>query len=360
MANRREQGGAYAIKGFLYQFDCTIAEIVNNPGDRIRFETREDIETEEYYIQVKNRGSTKYAPSRIRRAVAQLLDIYREDRTKEFRLYCHFQDRTPASWRPTTQELQQILGMKEKKPEDETVSGFRACLTIEFREDFEAEFARLIETLKKTFQIGTTETAAMYHAVIRSYLLDLSVKSGVERHASLGDIRAVVEDLRTKVTMEGYQQLLGSDRYEKAIRKMYFTHRRANIDNFERLLVVHCGTSASSVELMRLIFAISKKYFVRGKSPQPYVLLESVDPNTLIEVKRSLVDRGFAFCDGTTFNGDRVRMDRLFKDSLSPGMEEALGGRRFREANGKLGRIGREGLESRRSRFRQMGKRLAS
>lgn len=62
MAVIREEGGSNAIKGFLFQFDKTILEVLENPNSVIRVEQSEDIEQEKYYIQVKNRESWKILP----------------------------------------------------------------------------------------------------------------------------------------------------------------------------------------------------------------------------------------------------------------------------------------------------------
>ncbi len=42
-ASLEDDGGYYAIKGFLYQFDKTLIEILNNPKTCVAFENQQDI-----------------------------------------------------------------------------------------------------------------------------------------------------------------------------------------------------------------------------------------------------------------------------------------------------------------------------
>lgn len=67
-----QEGGYYAIKGFLYQFDKTIIEVLRKPTTKVAFETVQDINYEDYVLQIKHKETQTYSPSRIQRAVGQL------------------------------------------------------------------------------------------------------------------------------------------------------------------------------------------------------------------------------------------------------------------------------------------------
>lgn len=47
---RIDEGGYYAIKGFLYQFDKTLIEVITNPQTSVAFENRQDIDYEDYAL----------------------------------------------------------------------------------------------------------------------------------------------------------------------------------------------------------------------------------------------------------------------------------------------------------------------
>ncbi|MCX5718756.1 MAG: hypothetical protein NT055_02110 [Nitrospirae bacterium] len=319
------EGGSNAIKGFLFQFDRTILEILRHPEHTVTFEQEEDIQREKYYIQVKERGKSKYYPSAIRNAVEQLFDLFLENETRKFCLYCHFQDREKLKWAPRTNDLNEIFGKSNKRYGHEKLALFCESFIVEFSHDYETEFQEVLQKLKSAFGLSSTEVAVMYHAVVRSYLLDLSVKQAGERKASFSDIDGVMKKVRRRVSMDGYQELLGKERYEKALHRMYFKHKRPNIDNFERLFVVECEERCNPIELMQLIMQIANMYYIKGKSPQPFILFRNADPQQIRDIKRGLLDKNFMFNDGTWFDGDRVRGEKLFAKSI----EDAYGKVKF-------------------------------
>jgi len=315
LAVTREEGGSNAIKGFLFQFDRTILEILDNPQDVIRVEHSEDIVREKYYIQVKNRESTKFYPSSIRRATIQLLDLFLEDEERRFCLYCHFKDKKPGAWRPSFDDIKAILGKSHSEYMKEKIEAFSSHLVVQFSDDYNSEFNTVIKKLKDSLSLTTRQLAIMYHAVVRSYLLDLAVKDLRERTTSFRKLKTLVANIQSRVSMGGYQHILGAEKYEKLIRKQYFTHRRANVDNFERLFIIEYDDTMKSTDIMQTIMLISHKYFIKGKSPQPYIFFRKLEGDVMKEIKRGLIDKGFFFNDGTWFDRDKIRADKLFAKS---------------------------------------------
>jgi len=59
---RIDEGGYYAIKGFLYQFDKTLIEVITNPQTSVAFENRQDIDYEDYVLQFKHKETQDYTP----------------------------------------------------------------------------------------------------------------------------------------------------------------------------------------------------------------------------------------------------------------------------------------------------------
>lgn len=315
MGTRREEGGSSAIKGFLFQFDKTILEILDSPKKSIRFEQKEDIERGKYYIQVKNRESAKYYPSSVRQAVKQLIELFIDGVNGDFCLYCHFKDKQPHIWTPTTNEIKVILGQDVRTYKETQIEAFALHFLIQFSDDYKTEFDRVIDELKKTFGLGTRDVAIMYHAVIRSYLLDLAVKGMSKRKTSYAELKKLVANVQSHVSMEGYQVILGAEKYERLIRKQYFLQKRVNIDNFERLFIIECDEALNPVDIMQMVSLISRKYFIKDKSPQPYILFRKLDAEIMKDIKQGLVDKDFFFNDGTWFDGDKIRTDKLFSKS---------------------------------------------
>jgi hypothetical protein len=53
-------GGYYAIKGFLYQFDTAMTMILSNPAVRVGIERKQDIDYQDFVIQVKHKETQDY------------------------------------------------------------------------------------------------------------------------------------------------------------------------------------------------------------------------------------------------------------------------------------------------------------
>lgn len=83
-----EDGGYYAIKGFLYQFDKSIIELLSVGGSQeIFIEHTQDINYQNYVLQIKHKEASKYSNSKIREPIIKLLEIYNNDTSKKFCLY---------------------------------------------------------------------------------------------------------------------------------------------------------------------------------------------------------------------------------------------------------------------------------
>ncbi|MGA2464246.1 MAG: hypothetical protein ABSH06_07840 [Thermodesulfobacteriota bacterium] len=90
-----EDGGFYAIKGFLYQFDKSLIEIIENPENQFVIENIQDINCEDFVIQVKHHSAQDFAPGKIRKSINQILDLFSSNPSKRYCLYCHFKDKEP-------------------------------------------------------------------------------------------------------------------------------------------------------------------------------------------------------------------------------------------------------------------------
>ena len=85
-------GGYYAIKGFEYQIDKTLIEVLTARDHEsvICLEQIQDINTDDFVMQVKYKESAKLIPSVIRNPIVQLISEYNSVPTKNYILYCYF------------------------------------------------------------------------------------------------------------------------------------------------------------------------------------------------------------------------------------------------------------------------------
>ncbi len=313
-----DDGGYYAIKGFLYQFDTTLIEVISNPQSRVAFETKQDIDIDDYVIQVKHKETQDFSKSKIRKPVEKLLELFSHDQTKKFCLYCHFKNRIAQDWNITLTELDSIISVETRKAYLEPIrERFASAFIIRFSEDYETQFSRLLGMLKSQFSLKTIGEAVLYHSIFRSKLLERSVLPITERYIYFDELSQFLNDTEETVFYSAYLKYLSSEKYIKLVKKRYFTFSSPNINNFERLFIIECTNTTNLTDLIKIASRIANKYFRKGKSPQPYILFRNCNRDKMIKLKQDLYDSGVKFFDGTHFDGDRVRLEELFKNIIN-------------------------------------------
>ncbi|MGF7211061.1 hypothetical protein GGE65_005677 [Skermanella aerolata] len=295
-------GGYYAIKGFLFQFDKTIIEILR-AGSCIGFEIEQDIATDLYHIQVKNRETQQYKPWKIRPAIRQLLELAEKDCSRHIHLYCHFADKQPQAWSPSLEELQQIVGLDENWS-IERITPLKDRLAITFSSDFQSQFTVTLDLIKEKFDLPSLEEAVIYHAIIRSHLLECSVKPKIERSSSLNALKDICSRSQKIIVEAGYREWLSEQTYNHMICKKYFTINDVNIRRASRCFVFDCSRNFNILNAVKAVTDIVKKFYVKGKTLVPYFVFHSINDQLYIDFKREMKRTQLPFCDGTLFHGD--------------------------------------------------------
>lgn len=320
-----KDGGYYAIKGFLYQFDKTILEILSNPNKQIFIEHIQDINYDDYVIQVKHKESANFTYSKIKAPVIQLLQIYKKDNTKKLCLHCYFKDKKPEKYIITAvDELDNILKYKDKEKNEsinlefsnELKHSFISNFVINFSDDYEGQFLKVIDKIKESFEISHENEALLCHSIIRAKLLNLALKENPsDRSITKSELDTYIKTTKDHIFYSHYRTYLGRDKYIKFMKSQYFIHKSANINCFERLFIIDFNEYANLTVLNRIVSNISNKYFKLNKSPAPYICLRGADRETINELKRELLDDNIVFADGTCFDGDKFRIEKLIEDA---------------------------------------------
>lgn len=321
---KEEDGGYFAIKGFLYQFDKSIIEILSvSEKTIVHVEKIQDINYDNYVIQVKHKESSKYSNSKIRDPIIKLLDLFVEDQNKKFCLYAYFQDKVEEEIAyKDIEELKKVLQYRapevnkkllakySDKVLEEFIKNFKIVFSINYIEQFE-HVLQLIQNRLKVEE----EEAILFHSLIRDYLMKIAIKPNKDdRNITFDGLKQYLSQCRNITFSSMYQEILGNQRYLEIIKKKFFTFRSANINKFNRLFIIECNEDELQGELRKLIESIYHKFYRVGKSPAPYVLFKGINKQILNEVKQELLDDEIYFSDGTYFDGDKFRIDKLIKD----------------------------------------------
>ncbi|MGE7983695.1 hypothetical protein [Solibacillus sp. NPDC093137] len=316
-----KDGGYYAIKGFIYQFDLTLKEIISNPGTPINFENQQDIDYENYVIQVKHKETANFSLSKVKSAIIQLFQLSLLDSEKKFKLYSHFKDKDPGdtqrlSERITMDQLDKILGENPYNLDDK--DRFIKNFEIVFLHNFDETFNQLINLIKQKYGLANTEIALYYHAMFQTELTQLAIKTRTSRTISSYDLDSIIENNNKVIFYEGYRLYMSEDKYIKLLRDQYFTHRKPHIVPHERIFIIECGPNELKENLIDIVYKISDKFYRDGvqtsKTPAPFICFRNLSENNLIDLKITLLDNNFYFNDGTFFYGDKLRVETLLSD----------------------------------------------
>lgn len=306
-------GGYYALKGFTYQFDKSLIEVLTNSDKDIEVEQTQDIGLSKYYIQVKYREGQTYSPSKIHKAMAQLLENFIADKQSSFELYCYFNNKVPESKSFTLAELDNVLSTEKNKYTQSDKRDFINNFTLIFSENFEKQFKSLINRIKSDFDLKNEEQAIEYHARFRAYLLEIvTQKNKKKRLINFNKLKTVVNQNEKIIFDFAYCKLLTERKYFSYLKKEYFTFKKLNIANKERLFVIEVDNFVGDGDILQIITNIQNKYFKKHSSPAPYICLSgNLTKERTIAIKQKLWDKSMFFVDGTHFDGDRFRIGDL-------------------------------------------------
>ncbi len=314
--SREQNGGYYAIKGFTYQFDKSLLEILNNQTQDVELEQIQDIGVKDYYIQVKYKETQNYADSKIKPAVLQLLKCFIRDRNKKFKLYCYFKDKSSQVTTLTEDQLNQIMGSDSDQYTQDDKKAFIENFTLEFSSNFEKQFSGLVKLIKACFQLKTEEEATTYHAIFKANLFDIAIrKNPKQRTINYKKLKGVVNSSEKIIFDIAYCKYLKTERYLKYVKKEYFTFKKVNIPNKQRLFIIETDNSVKDGDAIQVITNIKNRYFKKDASPAPYICLFGIDSEKIADLKQKLWDKGLIFSDGTHFDRDKFRMSDLIADT---------------------------------------------
>lgn len=318
----QNDGGYYAIKGFLYQFDKTMIELLRNDENTIIYiEKIQDINYEDYIIQVKHKETAYFSNSKVRDPIIQLLELYSKEPSRKFCLYGYFKDMKPNIVKfSKVDQLDEVLKYRDvdktkelqvRFPQD-LRNGFINNFILCFGEDFENQFKYLVNEIMQSFDLKTIDEAIIYHSLIREKLFELAIKTDEKhRHITRQQLKEYISKCNKNIFYGYYDTVMGREKYISLVKKQYFTIKTANLNRFERLFVIDCRDNYDETTIRKVIDNISSKYYRKGKSPAPYICFRGIGQETLTNIKREMGDDEIRFSDGTYFDGDKFRADRL-------------------------------------------------
>jgi len=304
-------GGYYAVKGFAYQMDKAILELFDAIDDDVKIgvEQIQDINSDSFVIQIKYRETQEYKPSKIRKAIIQLLEEFANDSNVRYYLYCHFQDKRAESKVLSLSELDIILGKEKLNFDTEVKMNFLSKFYLVFSPDFQHQFDDVLSKIGSGFQCNKDE-AIIYYGIIADLFQKAVITNPPSRSShrliSRGQVKHRIAYSKEIIFKSAYQDFLGKDKYFRVIKKRHFTY--SNIDDIERFIIIELNSHDSFVDIYSIILQLKSKFFKISrrapsgrKSGAPYIFLRNIDTHELKRLKSELLIAGNTIRDGYDF-----------------------------------------------------------
>ncbi len=309
-------GGYYAIKGFEFQIDKTILELFKaNDTAPVCLEQIQDINTNNFVMQIKYKETQKYTPAKIKKPVIQLINEYQASPNKKYYLYCYFKDVKEEQITLTDTELDKILGYKKNNFTEDLKEGFVAHFELHFSKAFQEQFLQAVEAIKENSSCSNFDEALIFYGSITNYLRKIVVNNTAiaNRTCTKSEIIQIITGNRKTIFDSAYRIYKGKQKYIAEIKKQYFTFR--NIDNWERFIIIELIGNESVAVVKSTVFKIKDKFYKKMirviKSGAPYIHFRNISSEKLKKLKYELISDGYAIKDGYDFMEADFNMQNL-------------------------------------------------
>ena len=321
------------IKGYCYQFDSAILKLLQleEGHHEITIEGVEDIDvknaTEETAIQCKYHSKTEYNHSVMAKSIRLMLNHFSEvlngnHKRLNYLYYGHFKSGHEKLLLPITVEFLksnlltytkngvQHKHHEELKLNDLQLADFLTVLKVDINaKSYEEQLMDIYQSIMAQDSIDCDEFEAEHFF----YNNALKLISTLSREDNLLKRKKSKKDFLTEINSKQilfhkwFIQYKGKKKHLYNLRSNYFTHY--NISPFERFFLIQIkSNSYSKNDLKDLIHSISMKWSdTKSKNNPdtycPYIYVDGISPELLIELKTELTNENFKFKDGFDFNG---------------------------------------------------------
>lgn len=339
------------IRGYLYQFDHTILQILNHEDENAIFtvEGIEDIDiekigSEKVAIQCKYYEKSDFTPSKIKEAVVWMVKDFskRVQEGKEliqYKLFGHYKSGQDKIQYPIditylkdslltskTQEKTDVPSVTTKIHEelglnDENLTLFLSKLTLNIDGlTLDEQHASILKKLAELYVCSDGDAEFFYAKSI--YIIRNLAKNQLETERKIKKSR-FIDDLKNSKKMifdYWYLEKVSLDKYCKSIRKKYFNDTQSKRNRF--FLIDVMGLEFH--ELKEIVKNISDRWSNLNTKIQPekfcpFVYLHNIKNEELVRLKRDLMLDHYIVEDGYYFKGSDFNVDLYLREVLEHG-----------------------------------------
>ncbi|GAA4187333.1 hypothetical protein GCM10022252_20660 [Streptosporangium oxazolinicum] len=306
-----------AIRGYVYQFDRTIIEILQASRDSVvTVEGCEDIDIDNGIlpesIQCKYLASAKYSLAGLRDVILPMLQSFNDGRRWQYRLYAHYADGRQAPTALTLQDLKiSLTETKRKSAEtiehykdfsEEVLRDFVRHFTITSGNSIESQKQEVLAALSEKMFATLEDSKDLHYGNAIAYVMDLAMRpTEDERKIKKGEFIEQVNKRKMLFT-RWQEEVLGRTRIAKMMRSRLKTSRSLRPTN-RRTLVVNGRDAAQNGrvrEIAHLIEILATEHYGPGRlhSAKPWTVVVEGADSDVGALKVSLINEGIVFNDG--------------------------------------------------------------
>jgi len=292
-------GGYYAIKGFEFQIDKTLQEVLTATSSQsvVRLEQIQDIDTDDFVMQVKYKEASKFNPSVVRKPIVQLMEEYSSDPSKDYILYCYFENNNGYSEDIDSELLDKILGVKKKDFAVTLKSGFLNKFQLRFSPEFQSQYESVLQLLQELSFCSSVDEAQYYYSILVDYLRKKVINNPpseiTSRQVTKDEILTYLNNGRRIVFMPAYKDFIGQQSYFKLL-KSQFLKPRKNQNTIFKFGEIEVQDSLTLGELMHQIVENHYSRATHDIKPITFVIPDSHAET----VKRHFISQDCAYNDG--------------------------------------------------------------
>lgn len=320
-------GGYYAIKGFIYQYDKTIEKILDlSEEEYIQIEQAQDLSNEKVVYQVKYKESSDYTNSKLKAPICKLIEESKSDK-RRFVILCHFRDKLNDVINLKLEDLDAIIGdckinNKQYYFTNEQKEEFISRFDLIFTENYQEQFDKVIKKIGQKFS-SDIEESCLIHSQIRnliiSKIVDNPPNSMVDRKINFLEIESYVKQNKGILFNSAYRSYLGEEKYFRFLKKRFFY--RLNEQYHEKVFVIEGKSDYEVCQLIDIVNTIKDnvtKFSKRGvKSSAPYIFFNNIEDEKISEIKRILYESEIVFRDGYTFKNSPFYVEHILERTSS-------------------------------------------
>ncbi|WP_433847220.1 DUF4297 family anti-phage-associated protein [Acinetobacter proteolyticus] len=339
------------IRGYLYQFDNTIIQILNHQDENSCFTVEgiedidiEQVDNETIAVQCKYYEKSSFTPSKIKGAIIWMVRdfskrINNQENMIQYKLFGHYQDGQDKLVQPISLDFlkESLLTTKTQEKDgkpsvvtkehidlglsDEELKHFLSKLTLEIDgPTLDQQHSDIIEKLI-SFNICERGDAEFFYA--KSIYIIRNLAKNPEENERKITKKEFIRQLKNskKMTFDfWYAEKLTEREYCRKIRKKYFNNTSSKMNRF---FLIELPTS-DLFEIKEILKNISDRWSNLNTVRQPekfcpFIYIHNISSDDLVWLKSELILDAYIVEDGYYFKGGEFNIDLYLREVLEQG-----------------------------------------